>query len=212
LGSKFSDEQKKIALLLLSEPKTEEDLQKQLNLPYDKLILELKSMLKLGLLTKEGYPTQYRLRQDITNELQKRKKIAEDDSFKIKIRSIIELKAVEENLLKKHIEKLKETLSKEKSFTVYGFSVADINLEEEMYTSFVEITITVKDFPALVGFLFYYAPSSVEVMKPSKIEFSQSEFSDGLVFLTELFQKYAHFAMEHLNKEEMDKFYKDIYD
>ena len=64
----FSDEQKKIALLLLSEPKTEEELHKQLNLPYDKLSIELKQMLKLGLVLKEGYPTRYRLRQDIIDE------------------------------------------------------------------------------------------------------------------------------------------------
>ncbi len=210
--SKFSDDQKKIALLLLSEPKTEEELQKQLNLSYDKLLVELKGMLKLGLLTKEGYPTRYRLRQDIINELQKRKKIAEDDSFKIKVRAIIELKAVEANLLKKHIEKLKEALASEKSFTVYGISVADIVEEDEMCSSFMELTITVKDFSALIGFLFYYAPSSIEVMKPSKIEFSQSEFGDGLVFLTELFQKYAQFAMKHLDKESMDKFNKEIYE
>ena len=46
--SGFSDEQKKIALLLLSEPKTEEELNKQLNIPYDKLGIELKQMLNLG--------------------------------------------------------------------------------------------------------------------------------------------------------------------
>ncbi len=209
---KFSDDQKKIALLLLSEPKTEEELQKQLNLSYDKLIVELKGMIKLGLLTKEGYPTKYRLRQDIINELQKRKKIAEDDSFKIKVRAIIELKAVEENLLKKHIEKIKEALGAEKILTVYGISVADIVQDEDMFSSFIEVTVTVRDFSALIAFIFYYAPTSIEIMKPSKIEFSHAEFSDGLVLLTELFQKYAQFAMKHLDKESMDKFYKDIYE
>jgi hypothetical protein len=212
LVSKFSDDQKKIALLLLSEPKTEEELQKQLNLSYDKLLVELKGMLKLGLLTKDGYPTRYKLRQDIISELQKRKKIAEDDSFKIKVRAIIELKAVEANLLKKHIEKIKEALSAEKIFTVYGITVADIVEEDEMCSSFIETTITVRDFSALVAFVFYYAPTTIEVMKPSKIEFSQAEFGDGLIFLNELFQKYAQFAMKHLDKEAMDKFNREIYE
>ena len=207
----FSDEQKKIALLLLSEPKTEEELHKQLNLPYDKLSVELKEMLKLGLVLKEGYPTKYRLRQDIINELQKRKKIAEDDSFKIKIRAIIELKAVEENLLKKHLEKITEALQKETRFTIYGINQAEIVEEDEMYSSFLEVTLTVKDFPMLISFLFYYGPTTVEVMKPSKIELSSYEFQEGLVTLSEIFQKYAEYFTQKLTKAELDKFYKDIY-
>ena len=207
----FSDEQKKIALLLLSEPKTEEELHKQLNLPYDKLSVELKEMLKLGLVLKEGYPTKYQLRQDIINELQKRKKISEEDSFKIKIRAIIELKAVEENLLKKHLEKISEAIQKEKAFTVYGVNLAEIVEEDGMYSSFIEVTLTAKDFSALVKFLFYYGPTSVEVMKPNKIEFSQFEFQEGLVELADIFQKYATYFSKKLTKAELDKFYTDIY-
>ena len=45
---------KKIALLLLREPKTEEELNKQLNIPHDKLTVELKGMIKLGLISKKG--------------------------------------------------------------------------------------------------------------------------------------------------------------
>ena len=54
---RFSDEQKKIAILLLNEPKTEEQLNKQLNIPFDRLMLELKTMVKLNVISKEGYPT-----------------------------------------------------------------------------------------------------------------------------------------------------------
>ena len=208
----FSDEQKKIALLLLSETKTEEDLHKQLNIPYDKLSVELKEMLKLGLVLKEGYPTKYRLRQDIIDELQKRKKISEDDSFKIKIRSIIELRAVEENLLKKHLAKLSDAIQKETAFTVYGVNQADIVEEDEMYSSFLEVTLTVKDFSSLIRFLFYYGPTTVEVMKPQKIEFSQFEFQEGLIELSEIFQKYADYFQKKLTKAELDRFHKEIYE
>ncbi|VVB74713.1 Uncharacterised protein [uncultured archaeon] len=207
----FSDEQKKIALLLLSEPKTEEELHKQLNLPYDKLGVELKQMLKLNLVLKEGYPTKYRLRQDIIDELQKRKKISEEDKFKIKIRAMIELRAVEETLLKKHLDKIGEALKKEDKFTIYGLTNAPIIEEDEMYASFIEVTLTVKDFPALIMFLFYYGPTSLEVIKPSKIEFSQYEFQEGLVSLSDIFQKYADYFSKKLTKTELDKFYKDIY-
>ena len=207
----FTDEQKKIALLLLNQPKTEEDLNKQLNIPYDKLTMELKHMLKLNLVTKEGYPTKYRLRQDIIDEVQKRKKIAEQDSFRIRIRGIIEFKAVEENLLKRHMAKIEEAIHKETTFTIYSILKEEIVEEEEMFCSFMEVNLSVKDFPSLIRFLFYYAPSTVEVLKPSKIEFSQFEFQEGLVSLSDIFQKYADYFNKHLTKEELGKFYKEAY-
>jgi len=207
----FTDEQKKIALLLLNEPKTEEELNKQLNIPYDKLVMELKNMLKLSVLTKEGYPTKYRLRQDIIDEVRKRKKISDQDSFKIRINAIIEFKAVEKTLLKRHMSKIKGAIGKEKAFTVYSLQEADIVEEDDMCSSFLEINLSVKDFNSLIRFLFYYAPSSIEVLRPSKIEFSQFEFQEGLVELSDIFQKYAEYFTKHLNKEELEKFYKDAY-
>ena len=209
--SGFSDEQKKIALLLLSEPKTEEELHKQLNLPYDKLSIELKQMLKLGLVLKEGYPTRYRLRQDIIDELQKRKKISDQDSFKIKVSAIIELKAIQKNLLEKHLQKIIDAIKSEKNFTIYNIAPAEVVEEGEMYSSFIEVTLTVKDFSTLMLFLFYYGPTSIEVIKPDKLEITQAEFQDGLVQLSGIFQKYADFMLKHLNKEELNKFHKDLY-
>jgi hypothetical protein len=49
-------------------------------------------------------------------------------------------------------------------------------------------------------------------MKPQKIEFSQFEFQEGLITLSDIFQKYAAYFQDHLTKAEVDKFYKDIYD
>jgi len=210
----FTDEQKKIALLLLNEPKTEEALNKQLNIPYDKLTVELKAMLKLGLISKEGYPTKYTLRQDIIEEVQKRKKIAEKDAFRLRVRGIIEFKAIEENLLNRHMTKIVDSLKKEPNFTVYSVTKADVveDKEDEMFASFIEANLSVKDFPSLIRFLFYYAPSTIEVIKPDKIDFSNYEFQEGLLSLTEIFQKYADFITKHLTKEELNKFYKDLYD
>lgn len=207
----FSDEQKKIAVLLLNEPKTEEDLNKQLNIPYDKLTQELKAMLKLNLIVKEGYPTKYRLKQELVEKIKERKKIAESDSFKIRVRAIIEFKAIEENLLKKHVKKIKEALEKEKAFTIYSVEEAEAVEEDEMYSSFLEVNLSVRDFPSLINFVFYYGPTSIEVLKPNKIEISSYEFQDGLVGLSEIFQKYADFFTKHLTNEELEKFYRQAY-
>jgi hypothetical protein len=207
----FSDEQKKIALLLLNEPKTEEELNKQLNIPYGKLTQELKHMLKLNLIAKEGYPTKYRLKQEIVDKIQERKKIAEKDSFRIRLRGIIEFKAIEENLLKKHMKKIVDALNKEKSLTIYDIEEAEIIEEDEMYVSFIEANLSVKNFPALINFLFYYAPTSIEVLRPNKIEINNYEFQEGLIELSDIFQKYANFISKRLNQEELTKFYKNAY-
>ncbi|MDD4251045.1 MAG: hypothetical protein PHX27_02530 [Candidatus ainarchaeum sp.] len=207
----FSDEQKKIALLLLNEPKTEEELNKQLNIPYDRLTSELKEMLKLGLIKKQGYPTRYQLKQDIIDKIQERKKIAEKDAFRIRIRAIIEFKAIEETLLKKHVKKIREAIEKEKDFTIYDIDEAEPIEDDDMYSSYIEVNLSVRNYSSLIRFLFYYGPTSIEVIKPSKIEFSQAEFQEGLVELSEIFQKYAAFFTQKLNNEELAKFYSDAY-
>lgn len=209
--SVFSDEQKKIALILLNEPKTEEELNKQLNIPYDKLTQELKEMLKLKVITKEGYPTKYKLRQDIVEKIEERKKISEKDSFRIRFNAIIEFKAVEKTLLKKHMKKISDALKKETTITIYELSEAEIINEDEMECSFIELNASIKDFNSLVRFMFYYGPVSIEIIKPSKIEFSQFEFQEGMMELADIFQKYAEYFTKNLNKQELEKFYRDAY-
>jgi hypothetical protein len=211
VGVGFSDDQKKIAILLLNEPKTEEQINKQLNIPFDKLMLELKAMVKIGVITKDGYPTKYKLRQNIIDEVQKRKDISEKDAFRIRIRAIIEFKAIEENLLKRHMKKIREALDKEKPFTIYDVKEEAIVEEGDMYSSFLEVNLSIKDYPSLIRFLFYYGPTNIEVIKPKKLEFNHFEFQEGLMELADIFQKYADFFTKHLNKEELDKFYTDIY-
>ena len=208
---RFSDDQKKIAILLLNEPKTEEQLNKQLNISFDKLMMELKAMVKLNVVTKEGYPTKYKLAQNIIDEVQKRKEISEKDAFRIRIRAIIEFKAIEETLLKRHMGKIKEALEKEKPFTIYDIKEEAIVEEEEMYSSFLEVNLSIKDFPSLIRFLFYYGPTNIEVIKPRKLEFSHFEFQEGLIELADIFQKYADFFTRHLNQEELAKFHNDLY-
>ncbi len=99
--ARFSEEQKRIALLLIHGPKTSEDLNSQLNIPFNKLSDELKAMLKLGVIEKQGFPTKYSLKKNIASEVQKRKKIAETDLNRLRIRAFIEMQAIEEELLKK---------------------------------------------------------------------------------------------------------------
>lgn len=198
-------------MLLLNSPKTEEELNKQLNLPHDVLVQELKEMLKMKVISKEGYPTVYKIKPEISEEVDRRKKIADSDAFKLRLRAIIELQAIEESLLIKHLNKLSDGLKKEKNLTIYALDKAKVEVVDEYYSSFIEVNFSVRNFSTLMNFMFFYAPSSIEVIKPDRIEFSAYDFQDGLVALAEMFQKYAEYVEKMMSKHELEQFYEQLY-
>jgi len=209
--ARFSEEQKRIALLLIHGPKTAEELNGQLNIPFNKLTDELKAMIKLGVIEKQGFPTKFALKKNIAHEVQKRKKIAETDLNKLRIRAFIEMQAIEEELLKKQLQRLEETMNKDKSFTLYSLDKAKIEKHDEYYSTYFEINFSVKDFASLIRFMFFYGPSSVEVVKPAKIEFSAQDLQDGLMEAADMVQKYSTAIHRLLNREELEKFNTELY-
>lgn len=209
--SKFSEDQKKIALLLMHTPKTAEELNKQLNIPYSRLMEELKGMLRLKVVEREGFPTKYRLKQDIALEVKRRQKIAEEDQNKIRIKAFIEMQAIEEQLLKKQLDKLELALQQDKDFTVYSLEKAPVEQSGEYYSSYIELNFTVKNFSSLVRFMFFYGPTAVEVIKPERIDFAAQDLQDGLMDLATMVQKYAEFISKRLNKEELEQFYGKLF-
>jgi len=209
--ARFSEEQKRIALLLIHGPKTAEDLNSQLNIPFNKLTDELKAMIKLGVIEKQGFPTKYHLKKNIATEVQKRKKIAETDLNKLRIRAFIEMQAIEEELLKKQLDKLEDSMKKDKSFTLYNLDRAQIEKQAEYYSTYFEVNFSVKDFASLIRFMFFYGPSSVEVVKPAKIEFSAQDLQDGLMETADMVQKYSNAVHKLLNRQELEKFHQELY-
>jgi hypothetical protein len=209
--ARFSEEQKRIALLLIHGPKTAEELNGQLNIPFNKLTDELKAMIKLGVIEKQGFPTKYSLKKNIATEVQKRKKIAETDINKLRIRAFIEMQAIEEELLKKQLQKLEETMDKDKSFTLYNLDKAKVEKQGDFYSTYFEINFSVKDFASLIRFMFFYGPSSVEVVKPAKIEFSAQDLQDGLMETADMVQKYSNAIHKLLSREELEKFNAELY-
>ncbi len=207
----FSEEQKMIAMVLMHGPRTVEELNKQLNIPFNKMMDEIRGMLQAGVLEKDGYPTKYKLKKKIYEEIVKRKQIAETDSNKLRIRAFIEMQAIEQELLEKQAKKLEETINKDKNFTVYSLEKAPIEKTGEYYSTFFELNFSVKDFASLVRFMFFFGPSSVEVVKPPKIEFTARDLQDGLIEIAEMAQKYSNYIQRLLNKQELEKFYQDLY-
>ncbi len=209
---RFNENQKKIAVLLLNESKTIEDLREQLNIPYDKLMQELKGMLKLEVISKEGFPTKYYLKKEITNAVRKRKMVAETDKNKLRLRINIEVMAIEENLLKKQLKEIQETIRKEEVFTIYDLIEAEPLQQEEHYSSYLDINLSIKDFNALMRLMFLYGPTSIEIIKPEKIEFSSRELQEGLLLISEMVHSYTEYVAKHMNREELAEFNKKLYE
>lgn len=210
---RISEIQRKIAVLLLVEPKTVEDINKQLSLGFDAITKELNTMLKLGLVKKTNdYPTKYVLDDYIITELKKRKEIAEKDSYRIKIQMILDVDGVVKEVVNKHLDNIKSMLEKEKEITIYNIKKSDLLEQDNSYFGYIDVTYTVRNFANLVRIIMFYAPSSIEVLAPTKYDISVYELQDGLIELSQRTQTYLKELQKRLTKEEIDlamqRFYK----
>ncbi|MBN2127154.1 MAG: hypothetical protein JW703_02045 [Candidatus Diapherotrites archaeon] len=212
--SMFSEEQKLIAVKLSRGAKSADELAKELEMPYDKLVLELKKMIKLNLIESKDNPPKYFLSKEIQENLNKRKEISEDDSFKLKLKILIEAISMEEELLKKQLESIADSMKKEKDFTVYDSFIEEAVEDKELnrYSSFLEATLSVKDFKALVRLMYFYGPSSVEVIKPAKLEINLSDLQDGLVDMAQMIHAYNTQILDMMNRKELRDFHNKIYE
>lgn len=207
----YSDSQKRIALLLAEQAKSPESLAKELKLPLDEVMVDLKELLALKVVEKtDGFPTKYQLIQSISEEVDRRKKIAEDDPNKLKIRAIIEMQAVEPALLNKQTDKLMEAIQQEQGFVVYGISKASTLKQEEMYSTFLDLTFSVRNFKDLIKFMYFYGPITVEILRPAMVSVSAHELQEGLMDMAEMIQKYSQYISKLLNRQELEEFNKRL--
>lgn len=210
--SRFSEEQKRVALLLMSEPKTAEELNKQLSIPYDQLMKELKEMLQLEVITKEGYPPKYELKKEIYEAVRRRKEIEAEDPYKLRLKVIIEAQAIEQEILKKQRKDIEKAIRKEKDFTIYDIKHARIIKSREHYSTYMDINASVRNFKALVKLMYFYGPISVEVIKPNKYEIALSDLQEGLMDMAYMIQSYNQYVLKLMSRKELSEFYNKLYE
>ncbi|MDD4983371.1 MAG: helix-turn-helix domain-containing protein [Candidatus ainarchaeum sp.] len=198
--------QRKIAVLLLTEPKTAEDINKQLDIGYAQVTKELNNMLKQGLIKKQdGFPTKYTLDDYIIETVKKRKQISENDSYKLKVRAIIELQGIDKDLVRVNLEKIEKMMTNEKDFTIYDSKISEILEQDNMFFGYIDATLSLKSFSTLIYFVSFYTPTSVEVIAPEKYDISMYELQDGIMDLSALIQKYVAEIHKRLSQEEVKK-------
>ena len=207
----FNPLQKKIAITILDSPKTVDELNKLLEVPFDELNDNLKHMLKLKVVKVDGYPQKYSLVENIKEAVMRRKEIQEKDPFDLRIKAIIEFRAIEEDFLNKKMDELEKKLKGEKGYTIYAVYRAKPIEEDGTLTSYLELNISAKDFTELVKFMYFYGLSSVEVLRPKKVVLSMDDLQDGLMEMSEMIHSYNNAMLRSMSKDELNEFSKSLY-
>ncbi|MBI4053521.1 MAG: hypothetical protein HY394_05815 [Candidatus Diapherotrites archaeon] len=210
----FSKEQKQIAAFLLREgPRTAEEISESLSISLPVVTDTLRMMLKLRLADKGGAPTRYSLHGNIVEEVSRRKKLEEEDTNKLRIRGIVEIQAITQELVQEHLDKLGKSLSSDKNYLVYSLEKAPIEKMEsnDYYSSFLDVNFSVKTFSALVRFMIFFGPISVEVIKPDKITFPAQDLQDGLIDLSDMVQGYTEYITKLMNRQELESFNRELH-
>lgn len=202
----FTDSQKKICTALLSGPKSLELLSEQVGMKHDAAQSELKHLMQLKLVSLQGTPPVYALKEEVVTELKRRKNIESEDDNKFRVRILIEVQGLEENLVQKQVEKIVENLKGEPFFKIYATKVEPVVKVEEKYSTFAEINLSVRDFRSMVRLAFFYGPASIEVVKPAKIDFTLNDFQDGLVDMTEMVHAYSDYIMGLMSRKKVEEF------
>ena len=210
MASKFTEKQAKIAHYISSGPKTSEEISSKLSLPLNETSEELKGMMKLKLVRQDGYPLKYSLAPEIENKLKERKEIAMEDSYKLRLKIITDVQSIEENLAMKSLDEVEKALRQESDFTIYDIHKAKPVKEGEHYTSYLEAELSVKNFPALVRLVYFFGPTSIEILKPDKLEIPVEELQDGIMDMVEMVQSYNYHILKLMNKKELDEFQRKL--
>ncbi len=202
----FTDAQKKLCNALLDGPKSLETLSERVGMKHAAAQEELKHLIQLKLVSLQGVPPIYLLKEEVVQEMKRRKTIESEDDNKFRVRVLIEVQGLEESLVQKQVDKILDTMRAEPIFKIYAVKTEKIVKVEEKYTTFTEINLSVRDFRAMVRLAFFYGPASIEVIKPAKIEFTLNDFQDGLVDMTEMVHAYADYIMGILSRKKVEEF------
>ncbi len=207
---KFSAEQSKISHGLFLGPKTIEELAKSTGFSVPVLSRELKVLIKMGFVGVSGYPSKYSLKKEIQQELSRRKELSLEDKNMVRLKAVIEVQALVEESAVKSLESVEKGLREQDDFTIYSINVAKPLKQEEKFSSYLEVDLSVKDFKALVKLMYFFGPTSVEVLKPSKMEVSMHDLQEGLMEMAEMIQAYNYYILKLMNKKELEEFQRKL--
>ncbi len=204
---KLSELQKRIGAVLLKGPKTVEEIAEELNEDIQDVMEALKELLVLRLVVKEGTPPKYALAPHI------REAVEFEGEGGILLHAVIEVEAVEEEVLRKSLEEIVEKMEKEKGFVVRNVAISEIEKDEELniYYGHIDATILFPGLEPLIYFLFFYGPSVVEVLSTEDVKIDPGDLQRALVLAANMIHGYVTYISRLMTRKELEEFNRKLY-
>ncbi|MEM3405678.1 MAG: hypothetical protein QW117_01755 [Candidatus Pacearchaeota archaeon] len=116
---------------------------------------------------------------------------------KLEVILILEILGKPPQYLIESLSKLIESISKENGVSLINKKIAEpkeIDKEHNIFSSFAEIELSVKDVTTLIILIFNYMPSHVELISPSSIEIKNYDLNNFFNELTRRLHQYDEIA------------------
>lgn len=205
----FSWLQKKIAYELLNGPMSLEDISKAVGESPLETEKALKEMVALKVVNEKS--GMFSLSEEVQAEFHRKQELREREKPRLDLQAYIETKGLSSKEVLKHMRSIEESLKKQQAIVLYSVSHAEPEKQGELYTSHIELTFGVKSLTALIQFMYLYAPSAIEVIRPPKAEFTAFDLQEALNEMAEFIFKYNEYIARNLKKAEINEFYKGLF-
>ncbi len=198
----YTEEQLEISKSLLNEPKTIEELREELDMDAQQLNQELKEMINLDVIEKQG--EEYKLINYIEEKAGE-----QEIEGKYTIRLIIEGSSKSEKAVESEMDNLEKQLKNE-PFKILEFERAEPETTEneegeETTTTFMEVEFSVPRLSNLVYLVSNYGPSSIEVLEPQETEVTIEELQKSLNNLASSIHYYVSLILQLRQKLNQEK-------
>ncbi|MEM0372446.1 MAG: hypothetical protein QXO69_01195 [archaeon] len=172
----FSQEEQKIAKLLLAHPKTAEELRKESSLTLPQVNEALKKLIKLRLVERTE-DEKYKLVSIVEQGVRGKSAGEVIDNYRVKL--TIEALSQSKEALEKQMELLESKLRSER-VRVHSLERASAEQQGENFTSFISLDCSATSFSDVINLIINYGPSSIELVKPKEVRLSLSEAQEAL--------------------------------
>ena len=98
----------------------------------------------------------------------------------IRCNAIIEVLGKPKDYVERAIKEYVDHIKEDQELVVMGEDFSETKEQDKLWSQFVEIDLVIKGTKKLISFCFDYMPSSLEIVKPEHLVFSNPEISNFL--------------------------------
>ncbi|MBU0615390.1 MAG: hypothetical protein KJ601_04820 [Nanoarchaeota archaeon] len=103
-----------------------------------------------------------------------------EEGKKVRFRTILEVLGKPKEHVEKAIKEYVEDIRSNPNYLIIKEEFSKPKEQEKMWSVFAELEMVVKDVQELFGFCFSYMPSSIEILKPDEVTFSNLDVTGVL--------------------------------